>query len=180
MRIIYFGVVLVLCVGFYYFTLQNECLSRDYGLGGTVCVCNSQHCDKIPKPQKPKRGQYLTYTSNRAGLRFNEKTEQFVKANSTSNKIYINSQLKYQKILGWGGAFTDATGINIASLESDLQDKLLQSYFSDDGIEYSLCRVPIGGTDFSTRGYSYDDGDVDIDLTNFDLAEEDNKFKVFF
>jgi glucosylceramidase len=80
--------------------------------------------------------------------------------------------------LGWGGAFTDAAGINIDSLNEQLQEKLLRSYFADDGIEYSLCRVPIGGTDFSTRGYSYDDGDVDEDLVNFALADEDHQYKV--
>lgn len=44
-------------------------------------------------------------------------------------------------------------------------------------------RVPIGGTDFSTRPYTYDDdvanlGGLDANLTNFALQPEDFKFKV--
>lgn len=54
------------------------------------------------------------------------------------------------------------------------------SYFSTDGIEYSLCRVPMGGTDFSTHGYSYDDGDADPELKKFNLTTEDFNYKVFF
>lgn len=53
-----------------------------------------------------------------------------------------------------------------------------RSYFSKDGIEYNLCRVPIGGTDFSTRAYSYDDGMTDPLLDNFALANEDLQYKV--
>jgi hypothetical protein len=36
----------------------------------------------------------------------------------------------------------------------------------------------MGGTDFSTRFYTYDDGAVDITLSRFSLAEEDYKYKV--
>jgi glucosylceramidase len=130
-------------------------------------VCNSDHCDTIPRPEKVDKPQLLIYTSNKSGSRFEQTTGQFEQSNSSTNQIRINADQKFQTILGWGGAFTDAAGINLDSLNEQLQEKLLRSYFADDGIEYSLCRVPIGGTDFSTRGYSYDDGDVDEDLVNF-------------
>lgn len=39
--------------------------------------------------------------------------------------------------------------------------------------------MPIGGTDFSTRGYSYADGDEDAELKNFNLTAEDFDYKVF-
>ena len=54
----------------------------------------------------------------------------------------------------------------------------VRSYFSSDGIEYNLCRVPMAGTDFSTRAYSYDDGVADPPLKNFQLQQEDRTFKV--
>ncbi|EFA05963.2 lysosomal acid glucosylceramidase [Tribolium castaneum] len=159
------------------FALGQDCLSRDYGNGGTVCVCNSNHCDTVPKPKKLEPSELLIYTSNKAGLRFNLEKTNF-KPCAFSDRIVIDPKTKYQTILGWGGAFTDAAGINIASLEESLQTKLLESYFSENGLEYSLCRVPIGGTDFSVRAYSYDDGKEDKDLTNFKLAEEDHKYKI--
>ncbi len=58
-----------------------------------------------------------------------------------------------------------------------------RSYFGQEGIDYSMGRVPIGGTDFSTRPYTYDDdvanlGGLDANLTNFALQPEDFKFKV--
>ena len=53
-----------------------------------------------------------------------------------------------------------------------------RSYFSTDGIKYNFGRVPIGGSDFSTRAYTYDDTDGDVDLKNFTLAKEDIEFKI--
>lgn len=52
------------------------------------------------------------------------------------------------------------------------------SYFSDEGIEYNMLRLPIASTDFSTRIYSYDDYRNDTDLDNFKLAKEDYEYKV--
>lgn len=54
----------------------------------------------------------------------------------------------------------------------------MKSYFSSDGIGFNLGRVPIGGTDFSTREYSYCDGDPDPKLANFKLEPEDLQYKV--
>jgi glucosylceramidase len=87
-------------------------------------------------------------------LRFEKSTGSFITTDRLfANKIVVNANDKYQTMMGWGGAFTDSTGINIDSLDEQAQDKLLESYFSDHGIEYNLCRVPIGSTDFSERAY---------------------------
>lgn len=40
-----------------------------------------------------------------------------------------------QSIIGFGGAFTDSAGINIASLPVEAQEKLLQSYFAPEGLK---------------------------------------------
>ena len=53
-----------------------------------------------------------------------------------------------------------------------------RSYYSSEGIEYGIGRVPIGGTDFSTRPYTYDDFPGDVTLSNFSLANEDLVHKV--
>ena len=45
----------------------------------------------------------------------------------------VNKTETYQEIIGFGGAFTDAAGINIASLSKGAQENLLKSYYSPDG-----------------------------------------------
>lgn len=42
-----------------------------------------------------------------------------------------------------------------------------------------MARVPIGGTDFSTRKYAYNELPIgDANLTNFNLSQEDYNYKV--
>lgn len=41
-------------------------------------------------------------------------------------------------------------------------------------------RVPIGGTDFSTKYYSYDDGEPDPSLKKFALDSADFDYKVIY
>ena len=60
-----------------------------------------------------------------------------------------------------------------------MQTRLVKDYFSSEhGIEYSIGRVPIGGSDFSTRPYSYDDHAGDESLSKFALEPEDLKYKI--
>ena len=40
--------------------------------------------------------------------------------------VTVNRDERFQTILGFGGAFTDSTGINIAKLEPDAQQAILE------------------------------------------------------
>lgn len=99
------------------------------------------------------------------------------KENRTST-IQLNRNVRHQKVIGWGGAFTDAAGLNIAKLPAKLQERLMRDYYGEDGLQYNMGRVPIGGTDFSTRPYSYDDKPKDESLATFALQPEDYNYKV--
>lgn len=76
--------------------------------------------------------------------------------------------------------YFETAGINIAKLPKDMQTRLIKDYYGSDGIEYSLGRVPIGGCDFSTHPYSYDDHPNDDNLTKFSLQPEDIHYKVLY
>jgi glucosylceramidase len=93
-------------------------------------------------------------------------------------RISVINRLKYQKIFGYGGAFTDATGINLLDLPEAAQKNLISSYYGPRGIGFTVGRVPIGGCDFSPRPYTYDDHPGDVNLTKFKLQEEDYKYKI--
>ncbi|XP_014678234.1 PREDICTED: glucosylceramidase-like [Priapulus caudatus] len=68
--------------------------------------------------------------------------------------------------------------MNILNVTSGVQNNLLQSYFGETGIEYTIGRVPMGGCDFSTRKYTYDDTEDDFMLSHFSLASEDLEYKI--
>lgn len=92
--------------------------------------------------------------------------------------IKIDASRTFQSIHGFGGAFTDAAGVNLNRLDKPAADRLLRAYFSTDGIEYTLGRVPIASCDFSTFEYSYLDTPDDFELKTFSLATEDLELKV--
>ena len=72
----------------------------------------------------------------------------------------------------------DAATINIQNISTTLKQKLLSSYYSVEGIEYAIGRIPMASCDFSTRPYSYNDNVGDLEMANFSLVEEDLNFKI--
>ncbi|CAG0890294.1 unnamed protein product [Darwinula stevensoni] len=97
---------------------------------------------------------------------------------TTRTRVRVNRQEEYQSLLGFGGAFTDAAGLNIKSLEPAAQELIIRSYFAPEGIRYNIGRIPMGGSDFSTRPYSYDDVEGDEAFEFWSLAFEDLEYKI--
>ncbi|XP_031839025.1 lysosomal acid glucosylceramidase-like [Nomia melanderi] len=159
----------------------NGCVPRSFGNDGIVCVCNATYCDNfLENVKSPGGGKVNWYVTNKEGQRLSLKTAQFDTEEKSSHNITIDidSSIKYQRIIGFGGAMTDSSGMNIMNLSPGTQQKLLESYFGNSGAKFTVVRIPIGGTDFSTRIYSYDDYDDDASLEHFALAEEDYKYKI--
>ncbi|CAG2110027.1 unnamed protein product, partial [Medioppia subpectinata] len=160
------------------------CVHRDYGNGGTVCVCDESHCDDLEAIHKTDKQVVTVYESSRSGHRLDKSVLNFgqnsvQKANKSVTINVDKTQPLYQAIIGFGGAFTDAAGINIKSLPQILQKRLIEDYFGETGIEYTLGRIPIGGSDFSIHAYSYDDNyKNDFELKHFNLTKEDFNDKI--
>lgn len=67
--------------------------------------------------------------------------------NTITFKVNRNSQ--YQKIVGFGGAFTGTVSYLFDLMPDTLRHALYRNYYSqDEGIGYSMMRIPIGGCDF--------------------------------
>ncbi|XP_067666262.1 lysosomal acid glucosylceramidase-like isoform X2 [Haliotis asinina] len=156
----------------------TPCTKKDYGKGSFVCVCNEVSCDSVEANTPLTRGTLAQYTSSSRQHRLDKQVLKF-EANATGSYTYtINRTETFQTVIGFGGAFTDAAGINILSLPPKAQDNLMASYFAPTGIEYTTGRIPMASCDFSTHTYSYDDHPNDFNLTHFSLAPEDLKYKI--
>ncbi|XP_799203.3 lysosomal acid glucosylceramidase [Strongylocentrotus purpuratus] len=178
-------VLLLLAVQLTTCTTAIPCHQQRFPGGDTfVCVCNSTYCDTVEDYEPMQSGHFTVYTSsNTTGDRL---TKRVYPISTTSNStgstvtIKIDKATRYQSVIGFGGCTTDAATINAFSLSNSSRHNLMKSYFSQDGIEYTLSRVPIGCTDLSTHYYSYDDHPGDFNLDNFSLATEDFKYKIPF
>ncbi|KAF1795046.1 Glycoside hydrolase superfamily [Phytophthora cactorum] len=134
-----------------------------------VCVCNATQCDTVSNDYKNLiPGQVGVYTSSKAGDRFAYKVVN-VDANAATNPTYtIDVSTQYQTMIA---------AINVYKLSSTLQQMVLDQYFSEKGLQYSLGRVTIGSTDFSTSIYSYNDnpGDLAQEKFSIDVDRKSNK-----
>ncbi|MGA2928319.1 MAG: glycoside hydrolase family 30 beta sandwich domain-containing protein [Solirubrobacteraceae bacterium] len=93
--------------------------------------------------------------------------------------LHVNDRVRYQTIMGFGGAMTDTSAWLIYDeLAPAARAQLLSNLYSPAGIDLNIIRVPIGATDFTAMGipYSYDDlpvGQSDPQLTNFSIAHDE-------
>ncbi|KAH8024278.1 hypothetical protein HPB51_022397 [Rhipicephalus microplus] len=166
---------------------RNACVHRNYGKGSTVCVCTEEHCDLLGSVEKQETGVAGVYESSKDGSRFLSTTIEFSQVDinftalpRTHSVIRVTPNVTYQEIIGFGGSFTDAAGSNLLRLREPLRTRLLEAYYSEEGLNYNLGRVPIASCDFSMRVYSYDDVSDDFELANFSLGPEDINLKIPF
>lgn len=94
--------------------------------------------------------------------------------NTESELIILYPEIKYQKIIGFGGAFTESSGYCFSKLSNEIKKQFLTDYFSHDGINYSLCRTHIGSCDFCLDTYSYSNNET---LSDFSI-ERDKKYLI--
>lgn len=89
------------------------------------------------------------------------------------NILNIYPQVQYQKVFGFGGAFTEATTLNFQALTAPQKKEVLEKYFDKEkGIGYNFCRSTINSCDFSADFYSYDDVADDFELKHFDISHD--------
>ncbi|MFH0993019.1 MAG: glycoside hydrolase family 30 protein [bacterium] len=93
-------------------------------------------------------------------------------ANSQAAKITFDRKTKFQKIIGFGGAFTESACYNLFRVSPAVREKAIRMYFDPiEGIGYSIGRVSIHGCDFSLSSYTYiEEGDANLD--SFNIARD--------
>lgn len=111
--------------------------------------------------------------------RLNEKESlqinDFESINHNQPVIELDSSEKYQKILGFGGAFTEAAAHTLSQISPDKRKEVIESYFnSETGLGYSLGRVHIHSCDFSLENYTYVE-ENDDKLETFDISRDKEK-----
>jgi glucosylceramidase len=86
--------------------------------------------------------------------------------------IVIDDSKTYQKMIGFGGAFTEAAAYTLYQMPKEKQEILLKAYFDPkEGLGYNLGRVSIHSCDFSLENYTYVE-DNDKSLSSFDISRD--------
>lgn len=95
------------------------------------------------------------------------------------NVVNLYPDVMYQKIRGFGGAFTEAAGYTLSKLSEEKQKEIAEAYFGEDGIGYTMGRTHINSCDFSLSNYAYVEDPEDSNLDTF-TRERDQLYIVPF
>ena len=131
---------------------------------------------------KPAFGNDMSSTSPEISIWVTSGAEHFAGApqavwraaagTTTGDYLQLNPSTKFQEILGFGGAFTDATCYMFNQLAPSAREQLFHELFHSSELGLSVGRVCVGASDYSTKVYSYDDGEADPDLTRFSIDHD--------
>jgi glucosylceramidase len=91
---------------------------------------------------------------------------------TVENTIELRPAKKYQEILGFGAAFTDAACYTLNRLDPAPRQQLFHELFHPSEMGMSVCRTCIGSSDYSTELFSYDEGDPDPEMKRFSIAHD--------
>ncbi len=86
--------------------------------------------------------------------------------------ITLEPEKKFQEILGFGAAFTDASCYMFSQLPEDSRQQLFHELFHPSELGLNVCRTCIGASDYSTSLYSFDEGEPDPDLKRFSIEHD--------
>ncbi len=90
-----------------------------------------------------------------------------------ADAIVLDAATTKQDILGFGGAFTDATCYLLSRMAAEQRRILMHDLFGADAMALNVCRTTIGASDYSVEPYSYDEStEPDPALKKFSIDHD--------
>ncbi|WP_299780821.1 glycoside hydrolase family 30 beta sandwich domain-containing protein [uncultured Formosa sp.] len=99
--------------------------------------------------------------------RFFKKNKENVTADIT---IYTDSVL--QEVDGIGGAFNELGWEALSALPKEASKQVFEDLFSENGTNFSMCRIPIGASDYALSYYSSNDVPEDFEMRDFNIDRD--------
>jgi glucosylceramidase len=157
--------------------MSGESTRRDFlkisaaGLAATSTVAKVAHAASSPAVPSGKLEVWITNATSRCTRA--EAIAWKPRSSAPADAVItLDPDKKFQTILGFGGAFTDATCYMFNQLSPPEREKLFHEMFHPSELGLNVCRVCMGSSDYSTSIYSYDDGEVDPQLQRFSIAHD--------
>lgn len=93
-------------------------------------------------------------------------------AHPSAHAIVLHPARKFQPILGFGAAFTDAACYMFNQLTPAAREQLFHELFHSSEMRLNVCRTCIGSSDYSTMAYTFDEGEPDPELKRFSIEHD--------
>jgi len=121
---------------------------------------------------------YLTSKDSNCRLEKINERDLAIESNPKFQSIKLDKDNLKQRILGFGGAFTEASASIYAQLSKSKKSEIIESYFGKNGNQYNMGRTHINSCDFSLGNYALCEAE-DRKLTNFSI-QRDKKMLIPF
>ena len=92
---------------------------------------------------------YLTSKESEARIKKIPESELLHDSKTELRSIKVDKNQIHQSILGFGGAFTEASASIYNELDGDKKSEIIQAYFGDSGNQYNMGRTHINSTAIS-------------------------------
>ena len=98
-------------------------------------------------------------------------------ADKSTNRIYFNAQIQFQKIEGFGYTLTGGSAALLHQLSDQKRLAILKEIFGGgpNDLKVNYLRISMGASDLDASVFSYDDlsaGEVDPDLNKMSIAKD--------
>ena len=90
-----------------------------------------------------------------------------------TEEVVVDEGVRYQPLLGFGAAFTDASCFLFSTMPPQTRQKLMNDLFSPAEMNLTVGRCCVGASDYSRDVYSYDDVPGDVALEHFSIAHDE-------
>jgi len=121
---------------------------------------------------------YLTSKDSNSRLKKISESEISTDSKRELQSIRLHPNLLRQTILGFGGAFTEASASIYDQLDINKKSEIIEAYFGKNGNRYNMGRTHINSCDFSLGNYALCEIE-DRELANFSI-DRDKKMLIPF
>ena len=90
-----------------------------------------------------------------------------------TEEVVVDEGVRYQPLLGFGAAFTDASCFLFSTMPPQTRQKLMNDLFSPAEMNLTVGRCCVGSSDYSRDVFSYDDVPGDMALEHFSIAHDE-------
>lgn len=158
--------------------LSTESTRRDFlkisSLGAAAIAGGVLAESSTPASAEPTPGEISVWTTDdhQRCARGSSISWHPASSSGPASTVSLDPKNKFQPILGFGAAMTDAACFTFNRLDPAAREKLFHELFSPSEMGLNVCRTCIGSSDYSTKVYSYDEGDPDPDLKRFSIDHD--------
>jgi len=141
---------------------------------GVVAASAAEVAAAFPRSPAPERGAgEITIRVTGRHKRYEAQPSLAWKSEAAAeDMIELNPAKKFQEMLGFGAAFTDAACYTFNRLDARVREGLFHELFHPSEMGLSVCRTCIGASDYSTEVFSYNEGDPDPEMKRFSIAHD--------